>query len=177
MDYFKVGCRWSPEGRKETNIEDVFQKYQAIFIDKKRDNGSLNCMHRANKGDRVAIADGKKIIGVAIITSDKMSLKDMAIPSKKQFNEQGKFSHKEHILLDNVFGFKASVMLFKKTSDKIIDDEIDYGNIGAFRHVVKQDVRDHIDAMCKKYKKKIKQPLIELLIYLLFIYYLYEVIL
>ena len=145
MDYFKVGCRWSEEGRKETNIEDVFQKYQAIFIDRKRDNSSHNCMHRAKIGDRVAIADGYNIIGVAIIKSDKMSLKDMAIPSEKQVNEQGKFSHKEHILLDNVFGFEASVMLFDSTDFKV------YKRRGAFCSVADQTVKDHIDDMCKKY--------------------------
>ena len=63
MDYFKVGCRWNAEGENYNQIQDVFQEYQAIFIDQIRYNYSLNCMHLAKVNDRVAIADGKKIIG------------------------------------------------------------------------------------------------------------------
>ena len=152
MDYFKVGCRWSAEGRKETNIEDVFQKYQAIFIDQKTHDSSRNPMNLAKINDRVAIADGYNIIGVAIIKSYEMSLNQMNIPKEIQEEDPHKFEHHIHANYqqsgaENALGFRALVMLFRDDTDFIPP----YEKRGAFCSVADQSVKDHIDAMCEKY--------------------------
>ena len=173
MNYFKIGCRWDAKGEDHNHMQGVFQKYQAIFIDQKTYDYPLNCMNKAKPDDRVAIADGKKIVGVAIIKSYEMSLNQMNIPKEIQEEDPHKFEHHKHANyqqynVENALGFRALVMLFKETSDnvdyeEIIDDgaiksttnpdKIDYGNIGAFRHVADSNliIRNHIDAMCKKY--------------------------
>ena len=114
MNYFKIGCRWDKKGKKGTNIEKVFEEYKAIFIG--TDRPGVKLLNKVKINDRIVITDGYKIVGVAIINSDKKYLKDMNIKTPVDFKS---FEHQKH--LDTAIGFDETlVKLFTDDKDCLI---------------------------------------------------------
>ena len=90
MSHYKIGCRWSNEGRPEHSIFDVFESYQTIFIGREKYNDSFS---KVKPDDIVAITNGITIAGIAIVKSKQMTLAGMNIPTELR-HESERFSHK-----------------------------------------------------------------------------------
>ena len=71
---WKVGSRWDDYGSTEAKIISIFRRSGVVFV------GSKNAKRFRNevkKDDYIAIADGFKIMSVAKVISETMSLNDM----------------------------------------------------------------------------------------------------
>jgi uncharacterized protein with ParB-like and HNH nuclease domain len=67
MRVWKIGSRWSETGRRDASIIDVFRRNQIIFAG----DDSKHKLFNVKKGDLIAIADGTRILSIAMAVSEK----------------------------------------------------------------------------------------------------------
>ena len=140
--YYKIGSRWDGIGLPQNCIAHIFDRYQAIFLGEDKVNDNSNFKTDLNIDDLFVIADGITLVGVAIIKSDFMKLKEMNIHDKLKM-DHGDFIHKDN--LDWAQGYKAKVVLFNE------NDKMEYSRNRVFHGINNADTIKHIDKMMKKY--------------------------
>lgn len=68
INIWKIGSRWSGQGKTGTCIFDVFKKSKFVFVGKNRENNSdprESFQQQVKEGDYFCIADGLRLIAVA----------------------------------------------------------------------------------------------------------------
>lgn len=151
--YYKIGSRWDLTGAPQNCIAHIFDRYQAIFLGEDKIKANPRFKEDVFIDEIIAIADGEKLVGIAIVKSSFKTLKEMNIHDKLKM-DHGNFIHikyeneKEHPSWAK--GYKAKVVLFKDE-----DDKIKY-NQGAFHAIDSVEAIKHIDEMIKKYNIIIK---------------------
>lgn len=67
MNVWKIGSRWNEYGNPNASILDVFRRNQIVFVG---DNCKFKLKEQVKKNDIIAIADGIKIISIAIVVDE-----------------------------------------------------------------------------------------------------------
>lgn len=103
IQYYKIGCRWSEEGYKHTEINDIFLKSQVVFVGEE-DKHKRTQLLKMKTGDRIGITSGIYLVAVAKLTSDAATLGELDV---KIENKKGVFNMEDHA--NHAIGARAKV--------------------------------------------------------------------
>jgi len=122
MNVWKIASRWSKTGTKKSSVLELFRKYNIVFAGKYTEK----ILRLVQKGDLVAISDGRKIVAVAKVIS-----RPTAITNFTEIQEADKqyFDYE-----DWVVGFRVEIYNFSQ-------DEIFETKIGTFHKMGKHTQR------------------------------------
>ena len=112
MTVWKVGCRWSKNGKASSKIISVFRRNGLIFVGEQQDE-----FKKIRKGDLIAIADGYKVVSVAKATCNAVFLKDLNPTIRIRDNEWNIFD--KDWALEYAIGVTAKIFDLQEPNESL----------------------------------------------------------
>ncbi|OQY25828.1 MAG: hypothetical protein B6244_14695, partial [Candidatus Cloacimonetes bacterium 4572_55] len=99
MNVWKIGSRWSEDGRWDSSVLDVFWKHGVVFAGGDRAGLFLH----AEKGDLVAVADGYSVVGVGKLLDSPKPIAEL------ELNLSARDRRRVDITADGIFACKVAL--------------------------------------------------------------------